>query len=1068
MKSRPGLALSGDLLGHSTSQSGFHPSELFGASDDGGLYDPSDLTSMFTGRDGQTDAAEWSRASVGSTVGTILDKSVTGGASWDNYLDGLTDLAPALEDGNWVEFTSGSSTITWHGDGTVTLTGVGGVAQISLAGLATGSNRYASLTIDSTDAAALNDALCGIAVSNDWRLGNVGSGTYEFVTTGAGAAPYFNVADGHSVTFSNITLKNFEGNLLEAPSDAARPVLYDEIVDGTDVDMSGATELITNGTFDTDSDWTISDFGSPSPASTIAGGIAQTTYTDGSNFGRIGQQITAAAGWVLVSFDVAVTNSSLRIGTSLFEGSYYTGIVNVGHHDVLVYIGAADPWITVYASVAGTASFDNVSIKEVPASRARRWYMDFDGTDDAMECFNAMNASAIVMWGAQTLEADGSNYDVIYGNDGNATNNGLFFGYDTATKNTYFGLHGNDIEGTNNLAASFPSDPHAMIAMADGSYHSIYVNGEWDVNEADTAVVANSGSHGFKVNGIQTTYYVETNIYSFGYYEGTIDSEQVNDLSHWLAEKSGASGETRKFGIDDIFDTDTTGAWYDPSDLSSMKTSLAGAMNAGVGPASDPVSPGSTVGCILDKSQIGGQSFTDYAANHENELTGAVGVGTYWTNEGGGVYSVNQPGTGFNAVSIAWDSIATGDWVYIEATVELVSGKLAVFAATNGGDSISTFSTAGTYNLKYFMQIGHATPSAVNFRANNEATVGTVSSIRGFVIPGNHLVAPSDAARPLVRRTVVATAANIEPSTDLTAALMSDPTLWSTDNSRVSLTDDGFIRGEQINSGASANFYFQFDDLGQYGWVLAEVDWEAISGSGNLNKWDESSAYGNSYWYNSGQEKRRLLFELTEGDNLICSFVLGAGGVIDVKSLTVTPVDNLASRYYLDFDGVNDSMGNTFTALAASQPMSVCLASTQNAVTNGRLVNMADAATNNNGINLWNGSGNIQGASYDNGAIVAAINFVAVTTDVGVNFMQCATDNFENWHNGSSAGTDTSGNWGVTDTVDTLEIGAAINAGTPTLHGELDFYGFMWVDRIVTDDERTIIEGELNKKSGAY
>ena len=92
MKSRPGLALSGDLLGHSTSQSGFHPSELFGASDAGGLYDPSDLTSMFDRRVVASNTS-YSNVSAVDTVGTILDKSQMGVQSYQSFKDSQTELA---------------------------------------------------------------------------------------------------------------------------------------------------------------------------------------------------------------------------------------------------------------------------------------------------------------------------------------------------------------------------------------------------------------------------------------------------------------------------------------------------------------------------------------------------------------------------------------------------------------------------------------------------------------------------------------------------------------------------------------------------------------------------------------------------------------------------------------------------------------------------------------------------------------------------------------------------------------------------------------------------------------
>ena len=79
---------------------------------------------------------------------------------------------------------------------------------------------------------------------------------------------------------------------------------------------------------------------------------------------------------------------------------------------------------------------------------------------------------------------------------------------------------------------------------------------------------------------------------------------------------------------------------------------------------------------------------------------------------------------------------------------------------------------------------------------------------------------------------------------------------------------------------------------------------------------------------------------------------------------------------------------------------------------------------------------------------------------------QSLTSDFEVWENGSSNGTDTSGNWGVTGQVQNIQLAAAYGGGTATLFGDTQIYGMIWFNRSLTDDERSVIRTDLGKKSG--
>ena len=124
--------------------------------------------------------------------------------------------------------------------------------------------------------------------------------------------------------------------------------------------VSYGTELVTNGTFDTDSDWTDASTGDGS--SSISGGKITITDANGG-VGRAFQNITIKAGSLYeISFEASGTNSIYIVASALGINSGF----NSGQTHVLkIVASASDLEFNLYCSgSSGSASIDNLTLKE--------------------------------------------------------------------------------------------------------------------------------------------------------------------------------------------------------------------------------------------------------------------------------------------------------------------------------------------------------------------------------------------------------------------------------------------------------------------------------------------------------------------------------------------------------------------------------------------------------------------------------------------------------------------------------------------------------------------------------
>jgi len=151
--------------------------------------------------------------------------------------------------------------------------------------------------------------------------------------------------------------------------------------------------LITNGTFDTDTDW------SKDPGVTISGGVAS---FDGTQTQTFNQNIGAAFKFYEITLDIVSTNS-----TGVFEvyhinlgGSVSFDISTTGTKTVRLHGGSpTNGQFSLRGRSGFVGSIDNVIVKEIAGNNAYQhtstarpvlqgsagdYYLDFDGVDDRL------------------------------------------------------------------------------------------------------------------------------------------------------------------------------------------------------------------------------------------------------------------------------------------------------------------------------------------------------------------------------------------------------------------------------------------------------------------------------------------------------------------------------------------------------------------------------------------------------------------------------------------------------------------------------------------------------------
>ena len=345
----------------------FEPIALFGAGEEGAWYDPSDLSTLYQDSAGTTPVT-----AAGQPVGLMLDKSkgltlgselaVSAPANGATYpFDTLATSGPLITSA--IHTPGVNAGATWD---LGSILPIGTILRVSI-NISINSGSAPRLVFTTTNSGS------GGYASNNVFLSN-GQNDLSFRIT-AGATRYLQIGgDVSSFDFAvnSISVRELPGNHATQSTSTARPTLA---VTGTTPATLGS-ELVTNGTFDTSSDWTLGT------GWTITGGEATAATAPGSN---LDQSLTTTAGkYYVVEYSI----TSYTSGDIRFR---FTGVANingvlrssVGTFSEVVFASSVNNVLRFTDAGGGfTGSIDNVSVKEVITWADPKYYLDFDGVDD--------------------------------------------------------------------------------------------------------------------------------------------------------------------------------------------------------------------------------------------------------------------------------------------------------------------------------------------------------------------------------------------------------------------------------------------------------------------------------------------------------------------------------------------------------------------------------------------------------------------------------------------------------------------------------------------------------------
>jgi hypothetical protein len=529
----------------------YFASVLFANGEDGAWYDIADTTSMRVGRDGSGGVP-----GVGDPVGFVMDKRKMGRKTAAQFIASQPELATNGGFDTTDDWLVGAG---WSiANGVASRVSSSGLGNLALANLGTIEGDYYQLTFEITvTAGSLGLSLAGTS------LGAINTtGAYTFIAkAGASANSIVFVGADAAVDLEidNVSFKHIPGNHLFAPSDAARPVYQTEVVEGTAVDVSSSPELVTNGGFDSDvSGWTESENTS---TAIVANGVEisnTTTYPS-----SIKQTLaTEADRKYLVSFnrtnggDSASTRVTLNAGTtSAYTGSLYSSpSVTTSAFSFIFLATSSQSTLTFYTNsslATSTTIIDNVSVREVPASAARRHKLVFDGADDILVCQNAWMAAgdhSVVAAVAATTGID--DYIVAEGS--------------TSNSNPILSPIRSDVSDVDRLVSYYRGDgggAEVWVAVADFGANtllggtprviSVTLDGTaFDVNADNSEILSQSvtpettTTDRFSIGGLQrasASNFTECDVYGVVSIDRALTAEERDNVETLLATRSGAT-----------------------------------------------------------------------------------------------------------------------------------------------------------------------------------------------------------------------------------------------------------------------------------------------------------------------------------------------------------------------------------------------------------------------------------------------------------------------------------------------------------------------------------------------
>ena len=196
------------------------------------------------------------------------------------------------------------------------------------------------------------------------------------------------------------------------------------------------------------------------------------------------------------------------------------------------------------------------------------------------------------------------------------------------------------------------------------------------------------------------------------------------------------------------------GAWYDPSDATTLFSDRAGTTPCGT-PGQGSVVP---VGLMLDKSQglvLGSELVTNGGPGF-TATTGWTAEGTNTVAVVGGELEVTLNSALFNGIAGTNLTTVAGQWYRIVVTARRGTTASNFILRVDSASNDITFTSTNSTTVNYYFRAS-GTSAAIRFLAAVSSGAGTfyVTSVSVKAIAGNHAIAANDTtARPELRARV--------------------------------------------------------------------------------------------------------------------------------------------------------------------------------------------------------------------------------------------------------------------------------------------------------------------------
>lgn len=141
--------------------------------------------------------------------------------------------------------------------------------------------------------------------------------------------------------------------------------------DTDDTDLVGSGELVTNGTFDTDSDWTLTQ---PTSGSTTISGGSLNIDTQNGSYAAATQTVSVQSGkGYYITFDATISAGTIEVGIGGDSTFFANGVNSSGSYEAFWVADRSSFTLEIkrqFSAGATTASIDNISVKLADADRS--------------------------------------------------------------------------------------------------------------------------------------------------------------------------------------------------------------------------------------------------------------------------------------------------------------------------------------------------------------------------------------------------------------------------------------------------------------------------------------------------------------------------------------------------------------------------------------------------------------------------------------------------------------------------------------------------------------------------